>query len=99
MERINTNKKNKRKIFNRVMSYLFLFISVILLFYSASRIYEYINLIREEENLTNMLEELTSENERLETINSKLSDEDYASSYTKGMYQMDENGDIYKIKD
>ena len=91
-------ENKKRKIFNYVISFIFVIAGTFLLISTIQIVYQRITLDKQAEYVSQELQKLEEEKEELSSIKAKLEDENYVVTYARGEYMFSKGDEkLFKL--
>jgi cell division protein FtsB len=98
MDRSQLKEDEKRRKFNRMISYVIIVVSIIILVFCIYQAAEYISLVNKRSTLTKNLESLKQDSNYLRDNFDVLKREDYYSVYIDSNFQyVDSNEDFVSV--
>jgi len=98
MDRTTLKEEEKKRKFNRMISYVIMVISIILLVFCLYQVAEYISLVNRRSTLTKNLETLKQDSNYLRDAFDVLRNDDYYSVYVDSNFQfVDSNEDFVSV--
>ena len=98
MDRTQIKEDEKKRKFNRMISYVIILVSIITLIFCAYQVAQYISLVNQRSTLTKNLESLKQDSNYLRDNFDVLKNEDYYSVYIDSNFQyVDSNEDFVSV--